>query len=479
MEAVRVLIVDDDPSFLELMTLHLRKRGFRVECGQDGLEALQIIRSHGPFDVIVTDLMMPGLSGLELLRRARKLDPWVEVIVITAAGSLEMAISALREDGAYDYLTKPLEMMGELSLAVERAANHRHLRLEREAMRGSLVNGARRLEEILSSTGYAILAANERDEFIAVSPAARKLFGNDAPDLKAMKKCTPEIIKQIIHRWKSLNGQAVAWVDVAWPEGLTHLVRLAPMQVGDSMGWVMVLQDITYQKRLETFIVNKYALVTSKIRQPMEKASVVIADLEDHLRSGTGDASEHFEQLKHLFETARAGSEDLLALRGNGSQNFDGSEIHDEVESVSLVEFLEKMKGQMGDSIQYGRRVQIRWNLTNDLPPIHLVRMSLAQIFLHLLQHAVMRSNEGDEIEISSWSDENLVWMEMKDVGQDRDWGDEIQGLQPPGTSKNEILNRPQIELAVVKSLVDQSAGQVWTRRRDQRGLAITVCFVQ
>ena len=162
MDPVRVLVVDDDDALLNMMSLHLRKKGFQVECAKDGFEAMQVLRSSGPFCVMVTDLMMPGLSGLELLRRARKLDPLIEVIVITAAGSVEMAISALRESGAYDYLTKPLEMISELSLAVERAANHRGLRLERESMRGSLINGARRLEEILTSTGLAVIAANEK-----------------------------------------------------------------------------------------------------------------------------------------------------------------------------------------------------------------------------------------------------------------------------------------------------------------------------
>ena len=137
MEPVRVLVVDDDDALLNMMSLHLRKKGFQVECAKDGHEAMQVLRTSGPFCVMVTDLMMPGLSGLELLRRARKVDPLIEVIVITAAGSVEMAISALRESGAYDYLTKPLGMISELSLAVQRAANHRELRLERESMRGS------------------------------------------------------------------------------------------------------------------------------------------------------------------------------------------------------------------------------------------------------------------------------------------------------------------------------------------------------
>ncbi len=107
----KVIVADDDEALLRLMVSHLQRRGYQVESAQDGLEAFETIRTNGPFAVLVTDLMMPSMSGLELLRESRKLDPWLEVIVITAAGTLESAISAMREDGAYDYLTKPLGMI--------------------------------------------------------------------------------------------------------------------------------------------------------------------------------------------------------------------------------------------------------------------------------------------------------------------------------------------------------------------------------
>ena len=103
MPAENLLVVDDDQAFLDLMVHHLRRKGHNVACASDGKQALHALQSGGPFDVLVTDLMMPGMSGLELLRLAKKMDPTLEVIVITAAPSLEMAISAMREDGAFDY----------------------------------------------------------------------------------------------------------------------------------------------------------------------------------------------------------------------------------------------------------------------------------------------------------------------------------------------------------------------------------------
>src|SRR3972149_11194742 len=123
----RVLVVDDDDSLLNMMLLHLKRRGY------DGVQALEALQASGPgsFAVLVTDLMMPRMNGQTLLHEAHRLDPYLEGIMITAAATVESAIGVMRDESAFDYLLKPLETINELSVAVSRAADHRRLRLER------------------------------------------------------------------------------------------------------------------------------------------------------------------------------------------------------------------------------------------------------------------------------------------------------------------------------------------------------------
>jgi DNA-binding NtrC family response regulator len=109
MSVERVLVVDDDEALLNLMVLALRRRGYQVEQAGDGFSALKVLAPQPPFSVLLTDLMMPGMSGLELLREARKLDEHLQSVVVTAAPDLDSAITAMRADGAYDYLLKPFE----------------------------------------------------------------------------------------------------------------------------------------------------------------------------------------------------------------------------------------------------------------------------------------------------------------------------------------------------------------------------------
>src|SRR5512133_4324222 len=176
MTAERVLVVDDDESLLNLMALALRRRGYQVEQALDGFSALKVLASQPPFAVLLTDLMMPGMSGLELLREARKLDAHIEVVVVTAAPDLDSAISALRADGAYDYLLKPFESMSQLLLAVERAATHRRLLIEREQLRMKVQHEAERMRALIFNTGDAILSASSDGVLQIVNPAAARLF---------------------------------------------------------------------------------------------------------------------------------------------------------------------------------------------------------------------------------------------------------------------------------------------------------------
>ena len=120
----RVMIVDDDRSMCELIEADLASRGILSEWRTSAEEALGIIRD-GQFDVILTDLQMPGLNGLALCERIVANRPDIPVVVMTAFGSLETAVAAIRV-GAYDFVSKPVEL-DMLALRLERAIQHRSL----------------------------------------------------------------------------------------------------------------------------------------------------------------------------------------------------------------------------------------------------------------------------------------------------------------------------------------------------------------
>ena len=144
----RVLVVDDDRSMCDLLETGLRRRGFDVRTKTSADDAFTSMATED-FDVVVTDLNMKGMNGIELCERIVANRPDIPVVVMTAFGSLETAVAAIRA-GAYDFLTKPVELET-LRLTVERAVRHRALCDEVRRLRKVLAE-ARRFEDILGSS---------------------------------------------------------------------------------------------------------------------------------------------------------------------------------------------------------------------------------------------------------------------------------------------------------------------------------------
>src|SRR6185436_11937244 len=131
----RILVVDDEASARSGLEKLLRQEGFAVDTAEDGPNALKLASDHPP-DVVVTDLSMPGMNGVELLTKLREQDRDLPVILATASSDVTAAVSAMRA-GAEDYLTKPIDFDA-LTVSIERAIERRNLRVETENLRRQL-----------------------------------------------------------------------------------------------------------------------------------------------------------------------------------------------------------------------------------------------------------------------------------------------------------------------------------------------------
>ena len=130
-----ILVVDDDPSNRVTLERLLKREGFTVHHAASGREAMESLRARA-VDLVLTDLKMPGMSGLDLLKAVRAVDPDVEVVVMTAYGTVETAVEAMKE-GAYDFVAKPLKRL-ELVTTVRKALEKRSLQVENRRLREQL-----------------------------------------------------------------------------------------------------------------------------------------------------------------------------------------------------------------------------------------------------------------------------------------------------------------------------------------------------
>ncbi len=124
---INILVVDDDKSMREFLELILKRERYNVTCARDGADALLLLKDT-IFDLIITDLMMPAINGLELLKKSKEQYPGIKVIVITAFGTIETAIEAIKL-GAYDYITKPFNN-DDLRMRIRRALESQRIEQE-------------------------------------------------------------------------------------------------------------------------------------------------------------------------------------------------------------------------------------------------------------------------------------------------------------------------------------------------------------
>jgi len=134
----RILVADDDEIVREVITTLLAQQGYAVIPAADGVEALNRLRST-EFHLIITDLKMPGVDGIEVLKHASRMNPDITVVILTAYGTLDTTLEAMQE-GAYDYLTKPFKTQEIIILA------------ERVWRRAQLIADNRELRKVLRDT---------------------------------------------------------------------------------------------------------------------------------------------------------------------------------------------------------------------------------------------------------------------------------------------------------------------------------------
>jgi signal transduction histidine kinase len=141
--ADRVLVIDDEPGIREGIKRGLTPQGYIVETAENGEQGLALFRQN-PCDLVLIDVMMPGISGIDLIGEIHRIDPEAVCIIITGYATVEMAVRAIKE-GAYDFLTKPFSV-DDLLLVVRQGLERRRLSLETKRLQ-SIEAEARRLQE--------------------------------------------------------------------------------------------------------------------------------------------------------------------------------------------------------------------------------------------------------------------------------------------------------------------------------------------
>jgi FixJ family two-component response regulator len=469
LENEKILVVDDDEALMRLLAKTLERAGFSVSGYTNAVQALESLRSERAYGVLVTDLMMPGMNGMELIQKVHEEDPHLEVIVVTAAGSIDSAITVMRDGGAYDYLLKPLESLTEVTLVVQRALAHRELVLEREALREQMETEARRLQALITNVGEAILSASGDGVLRVANPAAVRLLGShqlvDYPAYAAL----PAELWEMVESWQAVGGENEAVFEIPWREDTFLMVSLSPLDENSPQGcgWVMVLRDITLLKRLDDLKTQALADSVNKIRRPLAEAMGLLVDLN---RSTLQDeaVNQQVYRLMEIWKKIQNWGDELLLLMRQDSLRLD---------QRSLVEV-----GRLCADIQRELRLEFeipgssRLCIQVDEPGLQLRtdREVLLQVLKGLVGRARDRSAANGEVHLDVHEFHGKVYFEVSDDGPPIS----MTGMLNVFGRSTEIATQPLgsgFDLARAKLIVEKMGGKLWIGGRKARGSTITV----
>jgi DNA-binding NtrC family response regulator len=184
--AESILVVDDDPYIQETLKDRLESLGYRVLLAADGQQALELLEHQDP-QLVLLDIEMPGMKGLDVLKEIRRKERDVPVIMITAYGSIDLAVQAMKE-GAYDFIPKPFDP-GHVALVVEKAMERQRLKGEVEALSEEIDKRYRLIPGTSSKTKQAIDAAKKA----AATKSTILLLGESGTG--------KELFARAIHNW--------------------------------------------------------------------------------------------------------------------------------------------------------------------------------------------------------------------------------------------------------------------------------------
>ena len=281
LQTARILVVDDELGIREGCRKILSAEGYEVLTAGDGKTGLEQFVERGPFAVLLVDLMMPRMSGLELVTEVKSRDPDVVPIIITAHATIDTAVEGTKQ-GAYSYIPKPFTA-DELLLSIKNGLERRTLtiearRLEEERERRLLEVASERSRSntIITAMTDGILVINTDKLVVLRNAAAARILPDCAKlpipfELDALSNAD---VREIIGVVIDSHGEFMILSREINMDGATYMVNASPViePGGETSGAVAVFRDITALKKLETAKSMFVSMVAHEVKSPLAAA---------------------------------------------------------------------------------------------------------------------------------------------------------------------------------------------------------------
>jgi len=485
-DTLHILIVDDEQDIRDGSTRILSRMGFEVHQASRGDEALEKL-ADTQAAIMLLDLKMPGMDGLEVLARVGKMNADVLVIVITGYATVETAIEAMKQ-GAYDFIPKPFEP-DQLRLIVNRAAEKirlqkeaRQLAYEQQQTLSDLATEQSRIRTVIESLPNGVVVTNNDGQVALMNPAFRQLMGltidfQFGQPIEAYIE-DPDLCELImdISKGKYIDYEDIPSYEFSLTDE-TYLLAEAQPVIGrknQCLGAVVNLVDITSMKVLDRMKSEFVAKVSHELRSPLstihEQLAVVLNDMVEIAPKDD----------RRILARAKEKTHGLISLIGDllDLSRIEEGVICSEPQSIKIDELLEGIVQFLQAQAESKDQTLKLETLTTDLPPIQADPLALESIFGNLIANAINYTQEGGDITVRI----DMAGINLRVKVMDTGFGIEEKHLESifkrfyrVKTDKTRFITGTGLGLPIVKELVTALQGFIDVESVPGKGSVFTV----
>ncbi|MEW6375988.1 MAG: ATP-binding protein [Thermodesulfobacteriota bacterium] len=489
-DQTNILVIDDEQIMREGCSRILSKDGWSVIPAENGKQGLDQIQANpGKIDVILLDLMMPGMSGMEVLEQVRIIDPNMIVIVITGYATVESAVEAMKK-GAYDFIPKPFTP-DQLRIVVKRGLERRTLQKEAEFLRRERERSLRdiateksKIKTIINCMGDGVLVCDGDSCMVLTNPAAGRmlkipeasLLGNLLSHCNLpleLSKAMEESLKTKETGYTSVSQE----LSIGEPGEISLRSHTAPVRndLGEIMGAVTVLQDISHLKELDKMKSEFIAMVTHELRAPI---AAVEQQLTVILNKMAGEVTEKQEQ---LLSRAKERTKGLLTLIKDllDLSKIEAGKMVQYKEPLPLQEVIQRVVDLMRSEAEV-KKIDLQFSAPPRIPMINADRNSMEGIFTNLISNAIKYTLEGGKVWITLSEEGGFVKATVSDTGigiKKEDLPRIFDKFYRVKTTETRQIVGTGLGLSIVKSIVDAHLGSISVESEVGKGTTFTVLF--
>jgi two-component system, OmpR family, phosphate regulon sensor histidine kinase PhoR len=467
---IKILVVDDEKRIRDACHTMLTNDGFEVALAENGFAGLKKIEAEH-FDIILLDLMMPGMRGIDLLTHVKGKHPDTLVIVITGYATLEHAIEAMKK-GAFDFISKPFspqDLRTVTGKAIEYIRTLEDIAHEKSRM-GVLIN----------HISDGVMATDMQRRVALANPAFLKMIGHQGES--TVGKSVTDLIRnesllQVIDKALSMPAEEFGEVTEEFAEGALApteetviAVRCVPFRdrLHRNLGTVTVMHDITALKKIDQMKSDFVSMVAHEIKSPMNSVLALVKVIQDGL---AGDLTEKQQEMLGRI------SEKIRSLADLSAELLDLSRIESglitmEKERLQLEPLLREQVS-FHEAKARAKNLKLSLDPLPGLPPVLANKRSIEEVFSNLISNAIRYTPEGGSMTLSGGVEKDYVRISVKDTGFGIGKEDQDRIFERFYRVKNDqtrFITGTGLGLAIVKSIVDAHNGMIKVESEAGRG---------